>query len=157
MEYLNRECIEGLSAEAFQKQHPYPWVNIQATLTPQGYQRLRETLPDVSLFDRKVGVKRALRPGLSRPRDPALQAGPEVARAVEGLPRGAAWKDLRLLSPPHARRPIQQAIDPQYGVVLRLAGLFRLAALRRAAQAGHPHLLFQHGGRIGTQTGAAIS
>jgi hypothetical protein len=59
MEYLNRRCIEGLSAEAFQKQAPYPWVNIQGTLTPEGYDQLRETLPDMSLFTRNVGVKRA--------------------------------------------------------------------------------------------------
>lgn len=59
MEYLNRACIEGVSAQAFQKQHPYPWVDIQGSLTQQGYEQLRATLPNVSLFDKKVGVKRA--------------------------------------------------------------------------------------------------
>ena len=58
MTYLNREVIEGLSAEAFQSQKPYPWVNIQGTLTPEGFEDLRTTLPDVSLFERMVGVKR---------------------------------------------------------------------------------------------------
>jgi hypothetical protein len=63
VEYLNRGCIDALSAEAFQKQQPYPWVNIQRTLTPEGFERLRATLPDVSLFDRKVAVKRAFGQG----------------------------------------------------------------------------------------------
>jgi hypothetical protein len=38
-------------------------VNIQDTLTPQGYEQLRATLPDVSLFDRKVAVRRAFGQG----------------------------------------------------------------------------------------------
>jgi hypothetical protein len=59
MQYLNLEAINGVSAEVFQKQKPYPWVNIQGTLTQEGFERLRETLPDFSLFERKVGVKRA--------------------------------------------------------------------------------------------------
>jgi hypothetical protein len=59
MEYLNRDCIERISPETFQKQQPYPWVNIQKTLTQQGFEHLRGTLPDVSLFERKVAVKRA--------------------------------------------------------------------------------------------------
>ncbi len=58
MQYLNRSCIEGLSCETFQKQYPYPWVNIPNTLTPEGYEKLRTTLPDMSQFQRKVGVKR---------------------------------------------------------------------------------------------------
>ncbi len=59
MEYLNRSCIEGISPETFQNQQPYPWVNIQGTLTEHGFEQLRATLPDVTLFDRKVAVKRA--------------------------------------------------------------------------------------------------
>ncbi len=58
MEYLNRENLERISHEAFQRQQPYPWVNIQETLTHDAHELLRRTLPDVKLFDRKVGVKR---------------------------------------------------------------------------------------------------
>jgi uncharacterized membrane protein YcgQ (UPF0703/DUF1980 family) len=53
MQYLSQETIEGVSGDAFQKQRPYPWVNIQGTLTQEGFQRLRETLPDFSVFERK--------------------------------------------------------------------------------------------------------
>jgi hypothetical protein len=59
VEYLNRNCIEAISSEVFQEQSPYPWVNIPGTLTQQGFEDLRESLPDVSSFDRKVGIKRA--------------------------------------------------------------------------------------------------
>jgi hypothetical protein len=59
MEYLNRQCLEGLSAKEFQNQRPYPWVNIQGTLTAEGFGRLRATLPDVSGFHLAAGYKRA--------------------------------------------------------------------------------------------------
>jgi hypothetical protein len=59
MQYLDPDCVERVSPEGFQKQRPYPWVNLQGTLTPEAFQCLRETLPDVSVFERKVGVKRA--------------------------------------------------------------------------------------------------
>ena len=59
MPYLNQETINALSADAFRNQKPYPWVNIPGTLNPEGFERLRGTLPDFSLFQRMVGVKRA--------------------------------------------------------------------------------------------------
>jgi len=59
MEYLNRKSLEGLSAENFQSRQPYPWANLEQTLTPEGYEQLRDTLPAVEGFDRQVGIKRA--------------------------------------------------------------------------------------------------
>lgn len=59
MEYLNRDCLARMSPEVFQNQHPYPWLNIQQTLTENGFRRLCENMPDVSLFTRDVGVQRA--------------------------------------------------------------------------------------------------
>jgi len=59
MEYLNRDVIEAIPHETFQAQRPYPWVNMKNTLTPEGFERLRQSLPEVSLFDRQVGIKRA--------------------------------------------------------------------------------------------------
>ena len=56
--YLNYDCIGSLSSETFQKQHPYPWVNIEDTLTPQAFEELRGSLPEVDEFRRMVGVKR---------------------------------------------------------------------------------------------------
>lgn len=58
MNYLNRDCIDHASEKTFQSQPPYPWMNFQGSLTPEAFDRLRATLPDISIFDRKVGVKR---------------------------------------------------------------------------------------------------
>lgn len=58
MEYLNQAAMNGIFPEIFQSQRPYPWAEISNSLTEEGYQRLREALPDVSLFDRVVGIKR---------------------------------------------------------------------------------------------------
>ena len=58
MTYLNLDCLARVSAEAFQTQKPYPWAHMQGTLTPEGWEELRETLPDMSQFQRMVNVKR---------------------------------------------------------------------------------------------------
>lgn len=60
MEYLNRACLKSLSSEKFQSRLPYPWANIENTLTPEGLETLRAALPPVEAgFDRQVGVHRA--------------------------------------------------------------------------------------------------
>jgi hypothetical protein len=58
MTCFNPDCIERVSASAFQAQKPYPWAHMQDTLTTEGWDRLRATLPDMSQFQRMVGVKR---------------------------------------------------------------------------------------------------
>lgn len=59
MPYLNLDSLAAPSAEAFQHQRPYPWTRMQNTLTDQGWEALRATLPDMAQFQRMVGVKRA--------------------------------------------------------------------------------------------------
>lgn len=58
MAYLNLDCLDSVSAGAFQGQKPYPWAHMQGTLTPDGWDKLRATLPGISEFLRMVGVKR---------------------------------------------------------------------------------------------------
>ena len=58
MNYLNREILEGLSADSFQKTQPYPYVHIDHSLTAEGYERLRATLPGVESFDKHDNIKR---------------------------------------------------------------------------------------------------
>jgi hypothetical protein len=58
MTYLDLDCIGRASASVFQAQKPYPWVHMQGTLTSDGWERLRATLPDISKFQMMVGVKR---------------------------------------------------------------------------------------------------
>ncbi len=59
MKYLNIPQLQTIDPLAFQNERPYPWVNPKECLTPEGYDQLRETLPDVSLFSKKFGVQRA--------------------------------------------------------------------------------------------------
>ena len=63
MAYLNLDCIRAASAEAFQHAQPYPWVDLKGTLTAEGFQRLRESLPEETQFERRVAVKRAFGQG----------------------------------------------------------------------------------------------
>jgi|SRR5665213_1412144 len=58
MQYLDQGCIETLSHDTFRKQQPYPWVSIPTAVTQESFERLRNTLPQVELFNRKAGVKR---------------------------------------------------------------------------------------------------
>jgi len=58
MNYLNREVLEGVSSEKFQKAQPYPYAHIDRSLTAKGYERLCETLPAVEKFDKHDGMRR---------------------------------------------------------------------------------------------------
>ncbi|MGC2509470.1 MAG: hypothetical protein WA430_02805, partial [Acidobacteriaceae bacterium] len=58
MTYLESGQIEFLSPEIFRARKPYPWISIPAALTREGFERLRNAMPDVEKFDRKVGIKR---------------------------------------------------------------------------------------------------
>ena len=58
MQYLSQQAIDRASCDVFQEQKPYPWMDFQGTLTPEGFQRLHDNLPEFSQFERKVGVKR---------------------------------------------------------------------------------------------------
>ena len=59
MTYLNFAALEAISAQSFQEAKPYPWMNPPDLLTEAGYQGLVETLPNVSMFEKRFGVKRA--------------------------------------------------------------------------------------------------
>ena len=50
MHYLDLRQLDAIDAREFQSRRPYPWVNPAGLLTAEGYDRLRETLPDVSQF-----------------------------------------------------------------------------------------------------------
>jgi hypothetical protein len=85
MQYLNRECLQGVSPEAFKGRQPYPWVDIQNTLLPQAYEALRQSLPNVELFDKQVGIKRGYGQG---PHDRYL------LHYQPGLTLAAPWKEF---------------------------------------------------------------
>ena len=58
MNYLNIERLNQIDPEVFRAQKPYPWVNPEGLLAEEGYKRLRETLPDLSLFKSEFGHAR---------------------------------------------------------------------------------------------------
>jgi hypothetical protein len=59
MTYLAYDRLDALGEDAFREREPYPWLSAEGLLTDDGYRRLLAALPDISLFDRLFGVKRA--------------------------------------------------------------------------------------------------
>lgn len=58
MKYLDTETIRGIEPRTFRDQHPYPWINPQGILTPEGYEDLLANMPDIGLFTSSFGVQR---------------------------------------------------------------------------------------------------
>ena len=58
MSYLDYEKLRSVSAIDFRSIKPYPWMNPEAFLTEEGFALLRQTLPDISLFKKTVGMER---------------------------------------------------------------------------------------------------
>jgi 2OG-Fe(II) oxygenase superfamily len=85
MPYINYAAIGKISDESFRSQQPYPWVNIQGILTDQGFEQLRSTLPEVSIFDKKVGVKRSHGQGYH---------DRYILHHRPGLPLSGPWKEF---------------------------------------------------------------
>lgn len=56
--YLNQDQLQQIDAARFRETAPYPWLNPERLLTEEGYRRLLETLPDVSLFQPVFGRRR---------------------------------------------------------------------------------------------------
>jgi hypothetical protein len=56
--YLDFERLEAIDPAAYRAQEPYPWVNPEGLLTPAGFDALRGSLPDLSLFEQRFGVAR---------------------------------------------------------------------------------------------------
>ena len=58
MIYPDVKRLRTIDAASFRAQTPYLWVNPAGLLTDAGYDRLRETLPNVSLFTSHIGGTR---------------------------------------------------------------------------------------------------
>lgn len=58
MQYIDFDKLEQIDSAAYQAQQPFPWINPPDLLTPDGYARLLQTLPDKSLFDSSFGLTR---------------------------------------------------------------------------------------------------
>ena len=58
MAYLDVKRLQAIDPASFRAQTPCPWFNPEGLLTHVGYDRLREALPDVSLFTSHFGETR---------------------------------------------------------------------------------------------------
>jgi len=58
MQYLDFDKFKAINATEFRTTQPYPWINPQGLLTDEGYHRLLDNMPDVSLFEKKFGYER---------------------------------------------------------------------------------------------------
>lgn len=58
MTYLDLERLAAIDAQAFRQRRPYPWVNPAGLLTEAGFETLRQTLPDLALFEPVIGKAR---------------------------------------------------------------------------------------------------
>jgi len=106
MEYLDAERLDAIDASAFRSCSPYPWVNPEGLLTAAGYQRLMDTLPDVSQFTPVFGLAR--KHG-QRPHD---RYALEYHR---GLALAAPWRDLiRELQGPVYARFLRRMLDHRF-------------------------------------------
>lgn len=59
MKYLDISVLQAIPTGAFKNTKPFPWANPQGVLTESGYLELIRTLPDVSLFEKSIGMERA--------------------------------------------------------------------------------------------------
>jgi len=58
MQFLNHSVLDQLSPAEFQAADPYPWANPRGALTDEGFLALKDTMPDVSKFERRFGEMR---------------------------------------------------------------------------------------------------
>ncbi len=58
MQYIDFYRFKAIDPTGFRATQPYPWINPQGLLTNEGYQRLLDNMPDVSLFEKKFGYGR---------------------------------------------------------------------------------------------------
>ncbi len=56
--YIDYDRLAATTPEQFRQARPYPWINPAGLLTEDGYRRLRESLPDVEMFQRIFGKQR---------------------------------------------------------------------------------------------------
>jgi hypothetical protein len=58
LQYLDFDKLEALDPTAYQSQKPYPWVNPADLLTPEAFDALNDSLPDVSQLEKSFGAPR---------------------------------------------------------------------------------------------------
>lgn len=57
-QYLNFDVLESIDTGQYRAQKPYPWISRDNIFTEEGYQALRQNMPDISLFEQSIGYRR---------------------------------------------------------------------------------------------------
>jgi hypothetical protein len=56
--FINYEVLRNFSLDGFKARQPFPWANVSAFLTPEGFQRLYNEFPSLELFEKHEGIER---------------------------------------------------------------------------------------------------
>jgi len=56
--YIDFGTLETIDPIAFRSTKPFPWINPERLLTDEGYERLLNDMPDISLFEKRFGYDR---------------------------------------------------------------------------------------------------
>jgi len=94
MEYLNRAVLDAVAEDAFRNRQPYPWTNLENTLTPEGYEALRQSLPDTTQRTSRWHQAR-LWARVARSLPAALSAGRNDFKCVGGFRGGVEGRSIR--------------------------------------------------------------
>lgn len=57
--FINLELLETFDRQAFLDRQPFPWVNLEGFLTPEGFEVLDRAFPPLDLFEKHSGIERA--------------------------------------------------------------------------------------------------
>ncbi len=63
--FINYDLIQSFDFSAFDSKAPYPWHDFNHFLTPEAFEELHATFPDISIFEKQVGYYR----GKQKPHD----------------------------------------------------------------------------------------
>jgi len=58
VQYLDESALNSLDPKSFQNRRPYPWCNLAGVLRPEAFERLREELPPLTMFQEVFGKAR---------------------------------------------------------------------------------------------------
>jgi len=82
---LDFDRLETLDPRAFRAQKPYPWLNPEGCLTERGFRRLVSSLPELELFEARIGESR---------RFGQQSHDRYVLEVRDDLPLAPAWREL---------------------------------------------------------------
>jgi hypothetical protein len=84
MGYIDFDRLEQIDERAYQARRPFPWINPENLLFDSGYERLRDTLPELSLFSSSFGVAR---------KNQQQSHDRYLLEYQEGLPLSEPWRE----------------------------------------------------------------